>query len=166
VHPFTPSTGVQLAELSPASPQGQQDFFNGQLGQQGVVQSLSDLKIGLHRKLNEASEKASSGSRLVVFIDLNLPPEFANSVDQSWIDELRVEVGNFIISRGGIWPFSLAVITNCPHHYGSFAQPDPLRWFYFLEPDINWQEQEMVTNCLAQALKQYGNIPQLFPEKP
>ena len=35
MHPFTPSTGVQLAELSPASLQGQEDFFNGQLIEPG-----------------------------------------------------------------------------------------------------------------------------------
>jgi SEC-C motif len=136
----------------------------GVLGQPGSKQRLSELKIGLHRLLNRGSEKA--GTRpLVLFVDLNLPPEYANTLNDQWIGEIRTEIGRVASKNCGVWPFALAVVTSYPHHYGEFGRADPLRWSYIVEPEpIGWPPQRQIADDLEQSLGQYGNIPNFFPD--
>jgi hypothetical protein len=60
-------------------------------------------------------------------------------------------------------PLDLVIFTNLPHQYGEPGQPDPTRHFYALRP-IWSREPEGLIDVLGQAVRQYGKIPNEFPD--
>jgi hypothetical protein len=135
----------------------------GVLGHSGSKQHLDDMKLGLHRLLNRGAEKASTRP-LVIFVDLNLPPEFATTLQTHGVNEFRNVIGRLVMERHGAWPFALAVISNNPHHYGEFAKANPLPWMYMNESDgISLAHQHIVADDIEEAFRQSGNIPSFFP---
>ena len=137
----------------------------GVLGQPGEPQEAGQLKLGLHRLLNQASEKPSVHP-LVAFVDLNVPPERFGSSEERFLEEVRGEVVNLVVSSQGIWPYALAVVTNQPLHYGQFAQPEPESAFYMCEPGS--QENPLlnpaIANVIDKSLRQFGTVPNWFPD--
>lgn len=102
---------------------------------------------------------------LVIFVDVNLPPQRAGQAIDQFINDIRAEINGIAFECNGVWPFSLAVVTNCPHHYGLFGQADPVRWGYITEPDLpDWPNQHEFANDVELALRQYGSIPNFFPD--
>lgn len=138
----------------------------GVLGRAGKRHQAEVLKLGLRRLLYRASEKC--GNRpLAVFIDLNLPPERTPPVDDLWLPEVRTEFEQLAHDAGGLWPFALAVVTNYPHHYGQFAHAAPAGIAYILEPQgtvRNPLQHSDIASRIEQSLRQYGTIPNHFPD--
>ncbi|MHB0961121.1 MAG: YecA family protein [Pirellulaceae bacterium] len=140
----------------------------GVLGQPGKKGDAETLKLGLRRLLNRASEKWRARP-LAIFVDLNLPPERICPSHEEWLPEIRTEIERLSRDAGGLWPFALAVVTNYPHHYGQFGRPDPVGMTYILEPEgsiRNPLQHPDIANRFEHSLRQYGTIPNHFPDEP
>lgn len=139
----------------------------GVLGFSGEREKPEAMKLGIRRLLNRASEKC--GSRpLAVFLDLNLPPELVAPSNQEWLNEVRTEIERLAIDANAVWPFALAVITNHPDHYGQFAEAKPPQMGYIVEPQgtvRNPLKQPGIADDIERALRQYGTIPNWFPDE-
>lgn len=136
----------------------------GVLGFPGEREYDDDLKLGIHRKLNEAAAQAGSHP-LAIFLELNLPPTFVSARIPSLREEIRAIIATIATERDGVWPFGLVVITNYPHHYGDFGAPDPPRLNYISQPgnaDGPLVDTQIV-DAIERSIRQYGNIPNFFP---
>lgn len=112
------------------------------------------------RLLDAAGKKAQHP--LVVFMELNLPPEDPHQ-KPSWVPHVNQVVMEIAAERGGVSPFSLVIFTNRPHLYGEVGEPDPARHVYALRP-ASAAIPESVADVLGEAATQYGNIPNDFPD--
>jgi hypothetical protein len=136
----------------------------GVLGRPGEKQHARDMKLGIHRKLNDAAEKPSVHPS-VVFVELNMPPERICPSNEQWLNDVRADIGRFISRFADGCPFSLIIATNLPHHYGEFAKPDPLRMAYICEPPAAERRlnNPQLLRDIELAIRQYGNVPNFFP---
>ena len=98
---------------------------------------------------------------LVVFVELNLPPE---GIDKppSWVPHVDQLVQEITAEKGGT-PFDLTVFTNRPHLYGEAGEPDPSKHVYQKHPSTSKIPGGLAI-ALGDAGAQYGNIPTEFPE--
>lgn len=139
----------------------------GVLGQPGERQDPEQLNLGARRLINQALKKQVANP-YVIFIDLNLPTEFANLEKQPWINEIHADLNNLALESGGILPFNMLIFTNFPHHYGDPGKPNPMKHTYVVEavrPKLSSIYPE-VMKSIEQAVLQYGNIPNEFPKNP
>lgn len=138
----------------------------GVLGHQGELQEQEDLKLGLHRLLSRASQKTGIHP-LIVFVDINLPPNMISPLNESsWLGEIRLEIENAFAKSRELWPYALAVVTNHPFHYGNFNDPEPISMNYISMPgcDGNPLVDPRVADVIEKSLRQFGAIPQHFPD--
>lgn len=137
----------------------------GVLGRSGKREDAEALRLGLQRLLNRASEKCGDYP-LAIFVDLNLSPERISPSHEEWLPEIRTEIERLAHDARGLWPFALAVVTNYPHHYGQFAEANPVGMTYIVEPDgtvRNPLQHPDIVNRIELSLRQYGTIPNEFP---
>jgi hypothetical protein len=135
----------------------------GVLGQSGSRTDWREVKLGLHRLMRKASEK-QKGLPLIVFVDLNVPPERLNRDSGQWRDELRSEVSAFLAEFTSC-PIALLVAMNCPHHYAPAGEPESLNMAYMCRP-VNAAPplpDGQIANEIEDALMQHGQIPNFFP---
>ncbi len=144
----------------------------GILGFPGDPQPEEEVSLRFGSLLNDAFKK-NPPHPLVIFLDTNLPPTIAERI-------LRpASMEPFIPSRpivkllaqitkeyGETDPFSLAVLTNTPHHYGAEEEPDPEKRILSIVSQKSGNPAagpEAIMN-IHNAANLYGNIPNEFPE--
>lgn len=116
---------------------------------------MATIRPGVRDLLLSAAEKGAVHP-LVVFVELNLPPEDSRQ-PPSWkahVDQVVVE----ITAEKRKVLFDLIVFTNRPHLYGEAGEPDPSRHIYALRPSTS-RVPEAIADALGDAASQYGNIP-------
>lgn len=152
------STGARL------SVEAKSRHREGVLGQPGNPVELKEVKLGLHRLMRKASAK-QSGLPLIVFVDLNVPPERLDRENGQWRDELRSEVSAYLAEFVSC-PIALLVAMNCPHHYAPAGEAESLSMAYLCRPTNavpplpDWQ----IASEIEDALMQHGRIPNFFPD--
>ena len=98
---------------------------------------------------------------LVVFVEVNLPPE--DTELPTWVPHVK-QVADDIASERGSSPFGAVFFTNRPHLYALPMQPDPSKHFYALWPDGSPVGEDLIDR-LGTAAMQYGNVPSKFPDE-
>jgi hypothetical protein len=73
-------------------------------------------------------------------------------------------VKQIVQDAGDKWPFVAVLVTNRPHVYGQPDEPDPAKQFAFIRPHTSPIPLE-VLNTLVEAVRQYGNVPSMFPSE-
>lgn len=121
---------------------------------------VATIRPGVRELLVNAAEKKPVHP-LVVFLELNLPPE-PKDQPPSWIPHVDAEVKQIVQDAGGEWPFAAVLVTNRPHVYGQPDEPDPAKQFAAIRPHTSPIPME-VLNTLVEAVTQYGNVPGKFP---
>jgi hypothetical protein len=120
---------------------------------------MASIRPRVRERLLDAAEKIG-GHPLVVFLELNLPPEDPMR-EPSWVPRVQTVMLKIAAERGGTSPFSLVIFTNRPHLYGEAGEPDPSRHIYAMRPSTA-AVPEPLADVLGEAATQYGNIPQNF----
>lgn len=121
---------------------------------------LAEIRPPVKDLLASAVAKQPAHS-LVVFVEVNLPPEHAKR-PPSWIPHVNHVVQEMAAERGGTSPFGAVFFTNRPHLYGQPDEPDPSKHFYAVWPDGSAVKEEII-DILGTAATQYGNVPSKFP---
>ena len=123
---------------------------------------VASIRPGVRRLLVNAAEKKPVHP-LVVFLELNLPPE---PTDQppSWMLPVNAVVERIVQNAGGKWPFAAVLVTNCPHVYGEPDEPDPAKQFAVIRPHSSPIPMD-VLDSLVRAVTQYGDVPSQFPSE-
>jgi hypothetical protein len=122
---------------------------------------VASIRPGVRELLLNAAEKKPVHP-LVVFLELNLPPE---PTDQppSWTPHVDAEVKQIVQDAGGNWPFAAVLFTNRrPHLYGQPNEADPAKQCGLIRPHVS-PIPLPVLNTLVEAMTQYGNVPSKFP---
>jgi hypothetical protein len=164
-HPELVATDIVTGEAFDVEAKSR--HHQGVLGQSGKKKKAEELKLGLQRLLNRALEKR--GNRpLAIFVDLNLPPERISPSYEECLSKIRSEIERLALANNGLWPFALAIVTNYPDYYGQFGQAAPLGMSYIVEPMgmiRNPLQHPDIANRIEHALRQYGTIPNHFPNE-
>jgi hypothetical protein len=121
---------------------------------------MASIRPGVRDLLLSAADK-SAVHPLVVFVELNLPPEDP-AQQPSWTRHVNQVVQEITAEKGKVL-FDLIFFTNRPHLYGEYGEPDPARHFYASRPQTS-RIAETIASVLGDAAAQYGNIPTEFPE--
>jgi hypothetical protein len=121
---------------------------------------MATIRPGVRDLLLSAAEKGATDP-LVVFVELNLPPEGIDKAP-SWVPHVDQVVHEIAVEKGGS-PFDLIVFTNRPHLYGEAGEPDPSKHVYQKQPATS-KISDALAIALGDAAAQYGNIPTEFPE--
>ncbi len=137
----------------------------GVLGYRGGMQD-EQAKLRIKRLLNSALMKEHEHP-LVVFLDLNIPPDQAKNIFGIPLTNSMEEISHGIRKTSdGKDIFNLLVLTNHPHHYGELDEPDPRRdraAMLAIKPEIIPKSLKALTD-IYDAVSIYGNIPQNFPD--
>jgi hypothetical protein len=120
---------------------------------------IATIRPGVRELLVNAAEKATD-IPLIVFVELNLPPE--GSQRPSWIPEVQRILAEIAGENGGRSPFAAVIFTNRPHMYGLPGEPDPSHHVYAMWPGSAGLPEHLV-DALGDAAHQYGNVPSIFP---
>jgi hypothetical protein len=121
---------------------------------------MATIRPGVRDLLLSAAAKGASHP-LVVFLELNLPPEDPRKAP-SWVPHVD-QVVQEITEEKGKSPFEVIVFTNRPHLYGEAGEPDPPSHGYQKRPATS-PVPDAIANALGDAAAQYGNVPTDFPE--
>jgi len=139
----------------------------GVLGVPGRQQSPEEIKLRLGRLINAALEKDFT-IPLVVFIDMNLPPEKVKGLlEGDDITHLVRTLDQVNKTDDGKDLFNLILYTNHPYHYGSGDEPyelDHVSVAITQTPKYVMNRSQLMQD-IAFTAKQYGNIPNEFPEE-
>jgi hypothetical protein len=130
----------------------------------GLILPHSKIRTRIGGLLNSALKKATS-LPLIIFIDVNVPPEKAFDLFLPPPNEFSRLVERIGKTNDGKDKFNLLIFTNHPHHYGRDDQPDPrkdMQSVFSYGPRIEPEHPDVILN-LNNAVLQYGNIPD-FPE--
>jgi len=125
---------------------------------------VDETKVNVRGLIENAVKKAPSDP-LVIFVELNLPP-IQNINNLPWQNDIRSDINAVTQKRNGIPPFDLLIFSNIPHHYGKPNEKDPLKLFWIVEPISPKASRVLcdVINAIQIATKQYGSVPNDFPE--
>jgi len=123
---------------------------------------FATIQPGVKQLLDNAADKCPA-QPLVVFVELNLPPEPANRVP-SWVPHVNAVLRDIAAERRGRSPFAGVFFTNRPHLYGEAGEADPSKHYYAAWPDGSPMPDPLIDR-LGHAATQYGNVPSRFPEE-
>ena len=121
---------------------------------------MAAIRPGVRDLLLNAAGKGATHP-LVVFVELNLPPEDPTK-EPSWVPHVDQVVQEITKERGNS-PFDLIIFTNRPHLYGEAGEPDPPSHGLQKYPSTS-SIPEALANALGDAATQYGNVPTDFPK--
>lgn len=121
---------------------------------------VTTIRPGVKELLVNAASKTTD-IPLIVFVELNLPPE--GSQRPSWLPEVESILAEIAAENGGQSPFAAVIFTNRPHVYGLPGEPDPAHHVYAMWPGSAGLPEHLV-EALGTAAHQYGNVPSLFPD--
>jgi hypothetical protein len=121
---------------------------------------MATIRPGVRDLMLSAANKGATHP-LVVFVELNLPPE---SVDKppTWVPHVDQVLYEIAAEKFGS-PFDLVVFTNRPHLYREAGEPDPSKHVYQKQPSTSEIPDDLAI-ALVDAAAKYGNIPTDFPE--
>jgi hypothetical protein len=128
---------------------------DGILGRTGDPKPLEDFRLGIGQLLGRALKKDPDPPYLI-FIDGNMPPEFAESV--AWVAEAEQAVKQ---TKAVGRPYNALFVTHWPHHYGKVGAPDPkkLYWMSWTQPAPRPMKNAGLLEEIRLAVARYGNIP-------
>jgi len=139
----------------------------GILGMPGKRILDEKIKIGKVVQLINQALKKKSDYPLVILVDVNLPPEYADEIlGGKFITKFPKLLDNIKQDESGKDIFNIIIFTNHPHHYGREDEPDPKRMYSIarsLKPIIRPKHPKAIDDLLIGIL-QYGRIPNDFPE--
>jgi hypothetical protein len=121
---------------------------------------MASIRPGVKQLLVNAAEKLPAHP-LVVYVELNLPPEDARE-PPSWIPHVQYVVEEIAAERGGQSPFGTVFFTNRPHVYGLPGEPDPSRHVYAVWASGSPVPDDII-ELMGDATHKYGNVPSRFP---
>lgn len=143
--------------------------YPGVLGRGGVPKDEAAFRLNISRSFRAALKKPRADP-FAIFIDANMPPQFATGKQQEWMEDVNHtirkldhgfnEVG---IKTGSL--FNYLAVTNVPHHYGAAGAAAPVPLVYQLIPSHAQQPMKHpeVLSDIEWALGQMTNIPQELP---
>ncbi len=139
----------------------------GVLGVPGKQESTERIKLRLGRLINAALGKDFT-IPLVLFIDMNLPPQTVKRLlEGDDITHLVRTLDQVKKTDDGKDLFNLMLYTNYPYHYGAVDEPyeeDHLSRAMAQLPKYAIKNPQLIQDIIF-AAKQYGNIPNEFPEE-
>jgi hypothetical protein len=121
---------------------------------------VASIRPGVRQLLIDAAEKKPV-QPLLVFLEVNLPPEPRNQL-ASWAPHVDEVVKEIVKDAGGQWPFAALFFTNRPHVYGEPDEPDPAKHYAFIRPHTSPIPLDILA-VLERAVNQYGNVPSQWP---
>lgn len=140
---------------------------SGVLGYPGDKIDDDKVRIGnITSLINNAILKDSSRP-LVIFIEFNLPPQYAEYYIGGKSTKKVMDIFNNVKKTSENKDiFNLAILTNHPHHYGKDDAIDPEKMYslvYSLNP-VHPIKNKNVFDKLVYATLLYGNIPKYFED--
>jgi hypothetical protein len=123
---------------------------------------LAEIRPSVRDLLLNAGDKQPAHP-LVVFVELNLPPEEPRDVIPAWVPHVNQVLHEIADARGGRSPFGAVFFTNRPHLYGLPGELDASKHFYAAWPADSPISEGMI-DILGNAARQYGNVPSKFPD--
>lgn len=142
---------------------------HGVLATKGQPFDPDDVRLGKITKLINNAVSKDVTLPLVVFVDLNLPPDVAEAHLGGKPTQSTIKVFDSIKQEAGsVDLFNLILFTNHPHHYGRDDKPDPKRMYSALlsrKPKRKVANQILFDDILKGVL-QYGTVPQTFESQP
>jgi hypothetical protein len=121
---------------------------------------ITSIRPGIRQLLVSAAEKKPV-QPLIVFLEVNLPPEPRDQLPR-WAPQVDEVVKEMVKDAGGEWPFAALFCTNRPHVYGQPDEPDPTKQFAFIRPHASAIPLSIL-QVLERAVGQYGNVPNFWP---
>lgn len=102
----------------------------------------------------------------ILFIDLNLPPEYEQIRGNEWIKEAKRRLKGQMVKMREQFPLNYVIFTNFPHHYGRAGGSVPSKSIVTMPIDdplrpIRYPES---FNSVLISLDQYGRVPNHFPD--
>lgn len=140
---------------------------SGVLGYPGDKIEDDKIRIGnITNLINNAISKDSS-IPLVIFIEFNLPPQYAEYFIGGKKMKKVIDIFNNVKKTNDNKDiFNLAILTNHPHHYGKDNAEDPGKMYslvYSLNP-LHPIKNKSTFDKLVYATLLYGNIPKYFED--
>jgi hypothetical protein len=123
---------------------------------------VASIRPGVRQLLIDAADKKPV-QPLLVFLEVNLPPEPKNQL-ASWAPHVDQVVKEIVKDADGKWPFAALFFTNRPHVYGLPDAPDPTKHYAFIRPHSS-PIPIAVLEILERAVRQYGHVPSKWPSE-
>jgi hypothetical protein len=140
----------------------------------GILGVLGDkipdekVRFGKVRQLLNDAISKNVDLPLVIFFDVNLPPDKAKELLTSSSDKTLKVIESLPQSDDLSDLFSFVLFTNHPHHYGRDDQRDPYRIYSGrmpAKPKYPIANSTVIDDIVSGAIK-YGHIPQEFDSNP
>jgi len=140
----------------------------------GILGVLGDrfpdekVRFGKVRQLLNDAVSKDVNLPLVIFIDVNLPPNKAKQLLISSSDKTLKVIESLPLSDDLSDLFSFVLFTNHPHHYGRDDEKDPYRIYSGRmppKPKYPIVNSAVIDDIVSGAIK-YGHIPQEFDSNP
>jgi hypothetical protein len=141
----------------------------GVLGYPGERKPLESFKLDIRGPLRKALAK-KLGLPYIIFIDANMPPDFAEQKRDEWIADVHRAAehvdhgwGDLGIRVGSA--FNFLVVTNIPHHYGVPGATVPEAVFYRLipaNPQMPLKDSSVLLD-IERSVDQSHTVPMEFP---
>ena len=126
------------------------------------------IRFGKIRQLLNDAVSKNVKMPLVIFLDVNLPPEKAKEFLISSTDKTLKVIESLPQSDDSYDLFSFVLFTNHPHHYGHDDEKDPYRIYSGrmpAKPKYPITESSIIDDIVSGSIK-YGHVPQEFDSKP
>jgi hypothetical protein len=149
--------------------EGKSRHLPGVLGRAGRPIERERFRLDIRGLLRDALAKPVAHP-YAIFIDANMPPDFAREERQEWLGDVDRAVGlldhgfNDLGIRIGSG-FNFLAITNVPHHYGRPGEPPPNPLFYRLVSSVAQQllPHPEVLGDIERSPQLIDRVPQEFP---
>jgi SEC-C motif len=137
----------------------------GILGYPGSKKADDEIRLMVGGLINQAIKKETN-QPIVIFIDVNIPPAFAEKLMGIPPKGIIRALDQVKKAPDGKDLFNLIIFTNIPHHYGGDYDPDPKKHIVsvFSGKPKNKTNHRQTLFDLNNAALQYGVIPNEFPE--
>ena len=158
-------TAIHLRDGLEISVEAKSKHRPGVLGYPGKRMTDEAVCARVGQLLNQAFRKRTA-LPLVVFVDVNLPPDRAAAVFESYRDGWPAMLSKVRRTQNGRDLFNLVIFTNCPHHYAREDQADPMQHVLLVRsqaPRIPVANLQPLLG-LEQAVLQYSNVPSWFSD--
>jgi hypothetical protein len=140
----------------------------GVLGRPGTPVPNDQVRLGNIRRLLSGAVTKDVDGPLVVFFDVNLPPEQARHI-LGFQDPMRLSntIDTLPQASTGADLFNFVLFTNHPHHYGREESKNPERIYSGIishKPKYPVPQFRLVYDDIVAGALKYGRVPQSFEE--
>ncbi len=157
------STGTKIAV------EAKSKHRKGILGMPGERVPDEKLRFGNVRKLLNDAVSKNVNIPLIIFFDVNLPPDSAKKFLASSSDDKTLKVIKSLRQTDDLNDlFNFVLFTNHPHHYGRDDETDPHKIYSGripANPKHPIVHMSVIEDIVSGATK-YGHIPQEFNSEP